>query len=77
MVMRTRYWADTQEDGDRKRRREAEFLVHDVLPWRLIQEIGVCTPAVRKQVQASLEDSNHQPRVLLHRDWYYPQVRMR
>jgi ssDNA thymidine ADP-ribosyltransferase, DarT len=27
-VMKTNYWADTEEDGDRKRRRQAEFLVH-------------------------------------------------
>lgn len=27
-IMKAAYWADTNEDGDRKRRRQAEFLVH-------------------------------------------------
>lgn len=39
--MGERYWNDTPEDGDRKRRRQAEFLVYTSLPWRLIEEIGV------------------------------------
>lgn len=38
-IMKDTYWADTPEDGDRKRRRQAEFLVHQFCPWRLITEI--------------------------------------
>ena len=40
-LMNTRYWADTDDDLDRKRRRQAEFLVHQGFPMTLIQEIGV------------------------------------
>lgn len=34
-IMQSRYWYDTLKDGDRKRRRQAEFLVHSFFPWRL------------------------------------------
>ena len=32
-VMESRYWNDTNEDNDRKRRRQAEFLVRYFFPW--------------------------------------------
>lgn len=32
-LMKGRYWHDTTADTDRKRRRQAEFLVHDFMPW--------------------------------------------
>jgi hypothetical protein len=40
-LMRERYWKDTEDDPDRERRRQAEFLVHDRAPWEVIEEIGV------------------------------------
>ena len=32
-LMQSRYWNDTNDDPDRKRRRQAEFLVHEFFPW--------------------------------------------
>ncbi len=49
-LMRARYWNDTQEDGDRKRRRQAEFLVHRFVTWGLISEIAVKTKIVERTV---------------------------
>ncbi len=40
-IMNSMYWADTPEDGDKKRRRQAEYLVYDFCPWEIIYEIGV------------------------------------
>jgi hypothetical protein len=40
-IMQSQYWNDTAEQPDRKRRRQAEFLVHECFPWKLIREIGV------------------------------------
>ena len=40
-IMRSPYWGDTRDDPDRKRRRQAEFLVYEGLRWNLISEIGV------------------------------------
>ncbi len=70
-IMKSRQWADTDEDGDRKRRRQAEFLVRDFLPWQLVTDIGVCTKAVRDHVMGMLKGADHQPFVRIERGWYY------
>ena len=40
-LMRDRYWHNTDDDSDRKRRRQAEFLVYQKLPVELINRIVV------------------------------------
>lgn len=40
-IMNERYWGNTEEDGDRKRRRAAEFLVHKFFPIDLVRGIIV------------------------------------
>jgi hypothetical protein len=37
-VMTSKMWNDTQKEPDRKRRRQAEFLVHDAYPFDLTSE---------------------------------------
>lgn len=64
-------WYDSAEHPDRKRRKQAEFLAHDRVPWNLIRRIGVCDAAVQAQVQALLAGAAHAPPVEVHRDWYY------
>ena len=70
-IMGATYWNDTQEDGDRSRRRQAEFLVHRFFPWTLITEIGVMTQGVAQAVQGMLQNAAHQPHVTVRRRWYY------
>lgn len=70
-LMSERYWADTPEDGDRKRRRQAEFLVHASFPWELVQGIGVLDETVKARVEQDLGAANHRPAVFVRRDWYY------
>ena len=70
-IMRASFWADTDEDGDRKRRRQAEFLVYEFLPWNLIAEIGVIDPTIQQQVQEILQDMNQATPVRVCRSWYY------
>jgi hypothetical protein len=41
---------------DRKRRKQAEFLVHRAVPWHLINSIGVINPTMRQEVQEILEN---------------------
>ncbi|KAM3099278.1 DUF4433 domain-containing protein [Phormidesmis sp. 146-12] len=70
-VMGLKYWLNTPEDGDRKRRRQAEFLVHQTFPWRLVTEIGVINSQVKEQVEEILQAATHQPAVIIRRNWYY------
>jgi hypothetical protein len=70
-IMRETYWNDTVADGDRKRRRQAEFLVHKMFPWTSVAEIGVKTEAVAAAVREVVKGANHVPLVSVQGNWYY------
>ncbi|GJD22894.1 hypothetical protein RIVM261_078500 [Rivularia sp. IAM M-261] len=70
-IMRARYWNNTPDDGDRRRRRQAEFLVHQFCPWALITEIGVINNTVKSQVEQILQNFNCQTPVKVYPSWYY------
>lgn len=65
------YWADTTEDMDRQRRKQAEFLVHRFCPWHLINQIGVFNNGVKKRVERILDPKNISLPVEVRRQWYY------
>jgi hypothetical protein len=70
-IMKKKYWADTPEDPDRKRRRQAEFLVYKFFPWKLITDIGVMTANIQKEIAQIVRESSHQPNIEVRRNWYY------
>ena len=70
-IMEAQYWADTYDDPDRKRRRQAEFLIYNRLPWYTISEIGVSNEKTQSEVQDIIRDAAHQPPINLRRNWYY------
>jgi len=72
-LMQAKLWTDTDEDPDRKRRRQAEFLLHRRCPWSLISGIGVFDEAMQLRVGGLLDSlkPEHLPRVKVLRDWYY------
>jgi len=70
-LMHARYWYDTVRDNDRKRRRQAEFLVYKSFPWHLVTEIGVINTQMSERVDALLTDAKHKPAVVVHSNWYY------
>lgn len=72
-VMTLRYWHDTLQTPDRKRRRQAEFLVHKFFPWPLIRGIGVINDQVKGRVEAILAGFPQLPSpiVRVKRAWYY------
>jgi len=70
-IMTQNFWGNTAEDGDRKRRRQAEFLIHEFCPWRLIHTIGVKDPATQRTVLEIIKDEVHKPRVKIETGWYY------
>ncbi|QKQ73850.1 DUF4433 domain-containing protein [Nostoc sp. TCL240-02] len=70
-IMKANYWANTDEDNDRTRRRQAEFLVHQFCDCSLITEIGVINNTVQSQVQQLLQNFNNQTLVKVYSSWYY------
>ncbi|MFQ5745314.1 MAG: DUF4433 domain-containing protein, partial [Acidobacteriota bacterium] len=68
-----RYWADSVDDMDRQRRKQAEFLVHRFCDWSLIEGIAV----INEQVKVTVEGifgafpSNLTRPVRIERGWYY------
>jgi hypothetical protein len=70
-VVGAKYWNDTVEDPDRKRRKQAEFMVHEFLPWALVNEIGVYDRDVKTSVESILTKYDATTPVIVRRQWYY------
>lgn len=70
-VMALTYWNDTQTDPDRKRRRQAEFLVKRFVPLASFSEVGVCTAAMAAAVTTGLAGVAPALGVSVRPTWYY------
>jgi hypothetical protein len=68
-----RYWADKPEDNDRKRRKQAECLVWQSLPWSAIRYIGAINATAQQRVVDVLSrfPHRHQPQLGTAPGWYY------
>lgn len=67
-----KYWHDHPEfDPDRKRKRQAEFLVHQSCPWEQITTIGVFDDEMQNTITNKIRGLSHQPHVTVKRNWYY------
>ena len=66
-------WKDTANDPDRQRRKQAEFLVHGMMPWQLVKKIGAYDAAAKARIRSILADypDRHHPVVLAKKSWYY------
>lgn len=51
--------------------KQAEFLLHNFCPWRLVRRIGVIDAAAYGIVVRALEKSAHRPLVEVRREWYF------
>ncbi|VXD10421.1 type II toxin-antitoxin system toxin DNA ADP-ribosyl transferase DarT [Planktothrix paucivesiculata] len=70
-VMELTYWHDTDDDPNRKCRRQAEFLIYQFCPWGLIKEIGVINFSMQSQVQKILQNFEQKTPVWVYPQWYY------
>ena len=70
-IMEGRYWNDTVAQPDRKRRRQAEFLVRECFPWKFIRSIGVYDADTAAKVAKIMSKEKHQPPIEIHPTWYY------
>ena len=64
-AVEARYWSEVMTE------KQAEFLVHDFVPWCLVSRIGVISDRIRKRVLQIIADSRHKPLVMVKRHWYY------
>ena len=72
-AVNARYWADTTQDMDRQRRKQAEFLVYQRCDWTLIHEIAVINQAMKSKVEGvvgGFKAALRRP-VNVRPDWYY------
>ena len=70
-LMQEQYWSDTPEDPDRKRRRQAEFLVYDRVNWPAIIGFGVFDSRIEARVNDILAEHAVTAPVRVRRQWYY------
>lgn len=70
-LMEETYWRNTLEDGDRVRRRMAEFLVLDALPLSLVEEVAVFDVRIEARVREILHEAGVDVPVAVRRDWYF------
>lgn len=54
-----------------KERKQAEFLIHDRLPFPLIERIGVRSEPIRSRTAQAIADGAHRPRIEIRSDWYF------
>ena len=70
-VIGAKIWRDTSDDPDRKRRKQAEFLVHGSVPWDCFDRIGVIDHRKARRVEEIIAEAKHQPEVVVEPGWYY------
>ena len=54
-----------------KEHKQAEFLVEQRFPWKLVERIGVIDETIALNVTEQLVDADHKPEVVVQRNWYY------
>ncbi|WP_106496404.1 type II toxin-antitoxin system toxin DNA ADP-ribosyl transferase DarT [Lentibacillus sp. Marseille-P4043] len=69
-VMQSKYWFDREDDPDRKRRRQAEFLVHKFIPFDFILGFAVKNESIKLQVENLIHKYDYDKFVAI-RNWYY------
>lgn len=61
-------WKNTETDTDKKRRKQAEFLVYKSFPLEWVEKIGVYSPTQKANVESIL---GKKLPVAVERKWYY------
>lgn len=64
-VMGERYWAEVKQE------RQAEFLVHDFVPWSTVTAVHVMNHATLARAAAVTAAARHQPPIVVSPEWYY------
>lgn len=57
--------------ADIKDGKQAEFLIEELLPWDLVDEVGAVDQETAARVRSALRSARHQPAVRIRRSWYF------
>lgn len=58
-------------DPEVKEGKQAEFLVHEFFPWRLVRRIGVRSQMIYRRASQALASARHQPLLEIIPSWYF------
>ncbi len=64
-------WNDTEDDPDRKRKKQAEFLIHNEVPFSMIELIVVYDENVKTIISTKLKKHNINCEVIVNSKLYY------
>lgn len=64
-------WNDTENDPDRKRRKQAEFLVFNELEFTALVAIAVYNETVKNEILAKFAEYDVTCKVIVKPNWYY------
>lgn len=70
-TMQSKYWNDTIDHPDRRRLRQAEFLVYNSVVWEALIGIGVLDAHIQNQVNSILASMSMSLPVAIRPHWYY------
>lgn len=70
-IMMSKYWNDTLDQPDRKRQRQAEFLIHESFPFILIDELAVKTERAKYAAEKILMEFGTKIEVNIRHQWYF------
>ncbi|MEZ4888393.1 MAG: DUF4433 domain-containing protein [Chitinophagales bacterium] len=71
-TMRLKYWNDTPEDNDRKRKRMAEFLVYNHLPIECVKMIVVLDENMKNHVDNLVQKAKRNIIAQVRKKWFFP-----
>jgi hypothetical protein len=63
--------ANDWRDKDIRCAKQAEFLLESRFPWHLIEQIGVQSNGVHREVANNISGQAHKPVIQVQRSWYY------
>jgi len=64
-------WNDTEEDPDRKRKKQAEFLIYNEVPFSMIKAIVVYNENAKTNILTKLAENNIECNVVVKSNYYY------
>lgn len=71
-LMSATYWSNTPDDPERRERRQAECLVHQRVPWKLIDSVVVKSKAIGDEVAEALAKlGDHVTKVFVRPSMYF------